>query len=271
MTSPQPKNVAASVHQRLRNHARLSGDDPQYVLMRYGLERLMYRLSQSRHAHLFTVKGALMFLVWAGEQYRPTKDLDLMTARRQSAEQLRTVFRDVCGTVVEPDGLSMTGDSVAVEEIREDTEYGGMRVTLSAMLGPARIPLQIDIGFGDAVTPKAREHAFPALLDLPAPRLPMYPRETAIHATFIRRKTPLPSDLPAGLSDEFAGDQMKQTQWTAFVRRTRFSKPVDASLKAVVEGIRTFLMPTTMAALESKAFSNRWPKGGPWRGAEKTK
>jgi hypothetical protein len=306
MSSDMPKNMAASVHQRLLNHARLSGDDPQYMLMRFGLERLMYRLSQSRHAHLFTVKGALMFLVWAGEPYRPTKDLDLMTRRSHSADQLKAIFRDVCHIDVESDGLRMIEDSVNVEAIRENAKYGGMRVSLRAMLGPARIPLQADIGFGDAITPKAKEESFPTLLGFPCPRLLVYPKETtiaekhealvclgmlnsrmkdyydlwvlmrefefdgellrsAILATFNRRKTPIPSDVPLGLTDSFSTDVQKQIQWSAFLRRAHARKSVVAELKTVVKGIRAFLIPPMLAAGKSESFSRKWPKGGPWQ------
>jgi hypothetical protein len=140
----------------------------------------MYRLGQTRHAHLFTVKGAWMFLVWADETYRPTKDLDLMSSRSCSADQLKVIFRDVCEIKVADDGLVLPGDSVSVEAIRENAQYGGMRVTMKAMLGPSRISLQVDIGFGDAVTPKAKEETFPALLEFSPPRLFAYPRETTI-------------------------------------------------------------------------------------------
>lgn len=305
MTVSKPKDLAASVRQRLANHALKSREDFQVVLAQYGFERLLYRLSQSHHAGQFTIKGALMFLVWAGEQYRPTRDLDLTALKQYTANELKTIFQTLCTLPVEDDGLLFVSETVHAEPIREETEYGGMRISLEARLGRAKIPLQIDIGFGDAIIPKALIERFPVILDFPAPQLTMYSRETAIaekyetmvrlgainsrmkdyydiwalarnfdfdgevlinsiKATFRRRKTTLPPDVPVGLSDEFAEDRTKQAQWTAFVRRGRL-KLSAADLGVVVEGIRAFLIPVSFSALHSEAFHKKWHKGGGWR------
>jgi hypothetical protein len=177
-------HLAASVHQRLLNHARQTADEPQLVLVRYGLERLLYRLSQSPYADQFVVKGAMTFLVGADEPYRSTKDLDLMARKSLSAAELQAVFRALCGVRVADDGLVFLPDTVRVAEIREDNEYGGLRAKLEARLGKAKVPVQVDIGFGDAVTPKAQAADFPVLLDFPAPRLAVYPRETVVAEKF---------------------------------------------------------------------------------------
>ena len=304
MTQKNVTNLAASVQRRLLNHAQEHHDEPQLVLMRYGLERLLYRLSKSGYGDEFVVRGAMLFWGWTGDQYRPTKDLDLMTARVRSAEQLETLFMSVCTVPVEADGLAFLALSVKAEKIREEDTYGGMRVTLEARLGRAKIPLQVDIGFGDAITPKAVVAEFPALLAMSAPRLAMYPRETvvaekfetmvklgllnsrmrdyfdlwvlardfpfdgatlmaAIRATFKRRRTALPSDVPFGLSDEFAADAGKQTQWRGFVKRSQLQLK-DTDLAAIVSVLRDFLMPPTVAAKANTPFPQQWPKGGPW-------
>src|SRR5438270_3407661 len=148
--------------------------------MRYGLERMMYRLSQSIYARQFFVKGAMLLPLWTGKQYRPTKDLDLLATREESNEELKQIFRDLCTLPVVDDGLIFLEETIRVREIREDNIYGGKRVTLQARLGKIRIPLQIDIGFGDAVTPKPAEEEFLTLLDFPAAVLLTYPRESAI-------------------------------------------------------------------------------------------
>ena len=184
MKGEKPKNLVASVHNRLLNHARKSKDEPQLVLMRYGLERLLYRLSKSDNAGEFVVKGAMLFLVWTGEPHRATKDLDLLALKSNSIEHLEKVFREVCKLSVEDDGLIFLADSVAAEAIRENDIYQGVRVTLESRLGNARIPLQVDIGFGDVVTPKAGKITFPTLLDFPAPKVAIYPKETAIAEKF---------------------------------------------------------------------------------------
>jgi len=141
------RNISASVEKRLLNLSRQSGEDFQYVLMRYGLERLMYRLSRSVYAKEFVVKGAMLLRVWTGEQYRPTKDLDLLAILDKSPEELNQIFRDVCTLNVEGDGLVFLSETIRVRQIREDNVYGGMRVTLESRLGKIRIPLQVDIGF----------------------------------------------------------------------------------------------------------------------------
>ena len=372
MTAQKPKDLSASVRQRLLNYAQKANVDFQVVLAQFGFERLLYRLSQSKHAGQFTVKGAMMFLVWAGmlvqnnnfrtykiinntapslsfrwtrphplprertevrghicqhsphpnplprereyyfghqwwagEQYRPTIDLDLTALREHSGNELKTIFQDIRSLAVEDDGLVFLSTPVRVESIRADAEYGGLRVTLEARLGQSRIPLQVDIGFGDAITPKARIEEFPALLDFPAPHLPMYPKETsiaekyetmvrrgiinsrmkdyydvwvlakqfdydgeilknAIRATFLRRKTVLPEEVPDGLSEGFAKDKTKQNQWNAFVRRTRLKLPCK-DINIIVAELSIFLVPPSVAACQSKTFDKTWRKGGPWR------
>jgi hypothetical protein len=129
------KNLVASIHQRLLNHAKLSKDEPQLVLMRFGLERLLYRLSVSKHSAEFVVKGAMLFLVWTGEPHRATKDLDLLSLKTASLERLQKMFQDLCRIEVTNDGLSFSPDTVKAVEIRENAAYQGIRVTLEAHLG----------------------------------------------------------------------------------------------------------------------------------------
>jgi hypothetical protein len=272
--------------------------------MRYGLERIMYRLSRSVYAKEFVVKGAMLLRIWTVEQYRPTKDLDLLGILERSSEELSQIFKDVCTVTVEDDGLVFRGETIRVREIREANNYGGRRVTLEARLGKIKIPLQIDIGFGDAVTPEAQREKFPTLLDFSPPILLTYARETsiaekfeaivslgltnsrmkdyydiwllsqqfdfdgaimmrAIKATFNRRRTMLPKDIPIGLSKEIVSDAGKQSQWQAFLRRSRLHSQ-ELSLETVVNVIGAFIMPPTAAAAEGKPFSLRWTKCGPW-------
>jgi predicted nucleotidyltransferase component of viral defense system len=183
MTRPL-RNLSASVTHRLLNLTRKSGEDYQYVLMRYGLERMMFRFSQSDYARQFVVKGAMLLRVWTSEQYRPTKDLDLLAILDLSPEKLTEIFQEVCTLSVQDDGLEFLVNTIRVSEIREDNAYGGLRVTLQARLGKIRIPLQVDVGFGDAITPEAQPEEFPTLLDFPAPILLAYPRETSIAEKF---------------------------------------------------------------------------------------
>jgi predicted nucleotidyltransferase component of viral defense system len=180
MTQDKPSNIAASVRRRLLNIIRETGDDANLVWTRYAAERLLYRLSVSEYAGDFILKGAMLFIAWTGQSYRPTVDMDFLSRGIASSERLTGVFRNVCAAEVEPDGLEFDADSVKVSPIREEQEYQGQRVTLMAFLGKARIPLQVDVGFGDVVTPKARMIVYPTLLDFPAPRIQACPRETVV-------------------------------------------------------------------------------------------
>ena len=171
------RDIAASVRQRLLNVSRQRGDDFQYVMTRYGLERLLYRLTQSPHASQFVLKGAALFELWTEQPHRSTRDLDLLGEGAPATERFEQLFRDICRAPVEEDGLSFDPHSISAEQIKEEDEYQGIRVRLLARLQAARIPLQVDVGFGDAITPQSQTVTFPTLLDFPPPRIAAYPRE----------------------------------------------------------------------------------------------
>jgi hypothetical protein len=137
------------------------GEDFQYVLTRYALERLMVRLVRSAHRDVFLLKGAMLFRAWSPTMHRPTKDLDLLGNGAPDLDRLAGIFRDVCGVQVEDDGVTFGPKGVAAERIKEDADYEGVRVTMRARIGMAKLDLQIDVGFGDAVTPEATEIDFP--------------------------------------------------------------------------------------------------------------
>ena len=174
------RNLAASVHQRLLTIARERRDELQSVLARYGVERLLYRLGESPAQERFVLKGAVLFTLWDGSPHRPTRDVDFLAYGDSSPDAVAGAFRELCTADVEPDGLTFLADTVKAEPIRDRQEYGGVRVTLLVTLGAARIPMQIDVGFGDAVTPPATISAFPTLLDFPAPRVRAYSSETVV-------------------------------------------------------------------------------------------
>jgi predicted nucleotidyltransferase component of viral defense system len=180
MSQDKPSNIVASVRQRLLSVMRETGDDANLLWRHYATERLLYRLSVSEYAGDFILKGAMLFMAWTGQSYRPTVDMDLLSHGEASSERLVGVFRDVCVLEVDPDGLEFNAKSVKAAAIREEQEYQGQRVTLTASLGKSRIYVQVDVGFGDVVTPRARLIRFPTLLDFPAPRIRAYPRETVV-------------------------------------------------------------------------------------------
>lgn len=183
MSQRVPSNIAASIRQRLFNLSKERGEGFNLVLDRFAAERLLYRLSVSEHAEKFVLKGALLFLLWSANLYRPTRDVDLLGFGGSSIGELESIFRDVCRGAVAEDGLEFDAGSVKGAVIREEQAYEGVRITLRVSLGTARIPMQIDIGFGDTITPAAEAAEFPLTLTesaLPMPRLKAYPRETVI-------------------------------------------------------------------------------------------
>lgn len=180
MTKPAPKNLPASVRQKLANLARERNMDFGLILVKYGLERILFRLSRSRHREVFILKGALLFELWTEQRCRPTRDADFLARGDNAPERFADIFRELCVLEVAEDGLRFDAETVEAERISEDADYEGVRVTLVAYLERAKIPIQIDIGFGDIVTPAPSRTVYPTLLEFPGPRLLAYPKETVV-------------------------------------------------------------------------------------------
>ena len=166
--------MAASVRQRLRDLARARHEDFDYVLRQYVMQRLLYRLSCSDFSEQFLLKGALLFWVWNEDFHRPTRDIDLLSFGDNDVPHLVDVFRQIV-SVDNDDGLVFDVDSVTGTEIKEDADYPGVRVTGFVNLTKARIPFQVDIGYGDAVSPEPEEAQLPSFLDFPSAQLRVYP------------------------------------------------------------------------------------------------
>ena len=178
--NPANPNVAASVRARLLNVAKAQGVDFNQVLVRFALERILYRMTQSQHADRFLLKGALLFTLWYDMPHRATRDADLLGFGASDLASVAETFRDIAAVAVD-DGIAFDPASVTVEEIRKEAGYGGVRVIIAGELAKARCKTQIDIGFGDAVTPAPVDSVYPVLLDdLPAPKLRAYPTYTVI-------------------------------------------------------------------------------------------
>ena len=174
------RNVAASVRARLLNKARAEKLDFNLLLTRYALERMLYRLSVSEQRGQFLLKGALLFDIWFDVPHRPTHDADLLGFGSTEIPHLEKLFREVSQIAVE-DGIAFQADTVKAAEIRKEANYAGVRVMLLGLLDNARCPVQIDIGFGDAVTPAPENAQYPVILDdMPQPQLRVYPRYTVV-------------------------------------------------------------------------------------------
>lgn len=184
MTRSESKNLAASVKARLANLARDQKEDFQELLSRYGRERLLYRLGISEYQEHFILKGALLFAYWFGTPHRPTRDIDLLSYGPSDIPHVEEIFRNLCVLSVEQDGLVFLVDSVKGERIKDDEEYEGVRIYLTALLENARIRLQIDVAFGDRIVPGPEEIDFPTLLEFPTPHLKSYTRESMIAEKF---------------------------------------------------------------------------------------
>jgi len=175
-----PRNLAASVLAKLANIAGQSEEGYNLLLVRFVAERLLFRLASSEHTESFVLKGAMLFLLWGSNPHRPTRDIDLLGFGEPDAERLAGIFRFLCAASLPDDGVNFEAESVIAEEIRALDQYGGIRVTLRAKIGNAQIPMQIDVGFGDAMTPAPTLVSYPTILDFPAPRLRAYGRETVV-------------------------------------------------------------------------------------------
>ena len=180
MSDPKLTNIPASVRQKLLNLARERNEDFQLLLTKYGLERVLFRLSTSKHRDIFILKGALLFELWTHERYRPTRDADFLATGDNSPERFAAIFREICTAEIPGDGIRFDPASVRAERIKEDADYEGVRVTFTGTLDKAQIPIQIDVGFGDTVTPDPVRTEYPTLLGFPHPHLLAYPRETVV-------------------------------------------------------------------------------------------
>lgn len=304
MRREPPKNVGVSVRDRLTQRARAAGENVQLILTRYAIERLLYRLSVSSHRDRFILKGAMLFSLWEPTPYRTTGDLDLLGVGDPAIEQLISVLRDILQIEVAEDGVAFRLNTLRAKPTRPQDEYAGVRVLFDASIANARLPIQVDIGFGDAITPAPQQIEYPSLIGMPPPKLRAYPPETvvaeklealvslgvansrmkdffdlwaisrifafdgpvltkAIQATFERRETTLPTETPFGLSQAFATDLVKQTQWQAFLRRTEIAMAPEP-LSEIIPAINSFLMPVLLAAGSAQAAPRIWPAGGPW-------
>lgn len=281
MTARALRNVANSVRDRLLNLSQQRGEDFLFVLHRYAAERFLYRLGASPHRDRFVLKGAMLYALWGGSSYRPTRDLDF--TGYGSPDTALECLREICAVHIE-DGLVFDATTLDVKPIRDEDEYGGWRVRCQATLGSARISMQIDVGFGNAIEPPANDVAYPTLLnDLPAPNIRAYPYEAvvaeklhalvffgertsrlkdiydlytlagqfafdaerlarSVAATFERRGTPIAEATPVALTSRFFADEARARQWRAYLDRNRLPG-APADLTQVGERIIAVLAP----------------------------
>lgn len=298
-----PTNVAASVRARLQNLARQRHVEFQLVLSEFAIERLLYRLGVSEHADRFVLKGAMLFKLWSEGLHRATWDLDLHGSGSSEVAGVVAAVRTLCA-IDGGDGIVFDSASAVGEEIRADQEYDGVRVRLDAHLAEARIPVQIDVGFGDAITPAPARTPYPSLLDHPPPNVLVYPREAVVAEK-------LEAMVSLGVTNSrmkdfydvyvlasrfaFEGPTLASAARATFLRRrtpfpdagplvltegflaahertTRWRAFIrrgrlDAPLdvNAMATALRRFLGPVLSAAASKEPLAATWPPGGPWQ------
>jgi len=184
MTPRSRQPSPAATWRKLVQLAKARGEDPNFALMRFAAERLLYRLSVSTYAPNFVLKGAMLFAAWTDKPHRSTRDVDLLGFG--SPDALLTTFAEVCALDVSPDdGVRFDGGSIRMEGIRDEEQYEGRRLLVGGSLGTLRVRVQVDVGFGDAVTPAATTLDYPVLLpEFPAPVLRTYPPESVVAEKF---------------------------------------------------------------------------------------
>ena len=293
-----PENIGASVRAKLLNKARAERADFQILLTRYALERLLYRLSVSDHRDEFVLKGAMLFVAWVADTFRPTRDLDLLGRGDNGSDAIADVFRDICAQPVADDGVTFDIVGLQAATIADDREYSGVRVRTTAVIAGAHVPIQVDIGFGDAVTPQPIDIDYPTLLGNPAQHLKAYPVETVVAEKFealvtlgiansrmkdfydlwliaqtfqfsqavlahaVRRTFERrETKLPVGVPIGLTEEfaEMKSVQWRTFLGRDRMAA-APIALAVTIGDLRGFLMPLVMGS----DLDYIWPPGGPW-------
>ena len=282
----QKRDVGASILARLNNLARQTGQSHQQLIIRFVLERLLYRLGQSEYGGRFVLKGGMLLTNWFAEGSRMTKDVDFLGYVEPDEEALRGIFQEVLAMQCD-DGVTFDADAIETEAIREGAVYHGIRLTTRAFIGKSPVAVTVDIGFGDDPQPAPVIIGYPSLLDFPKPRLKAYAMETviaekfhaivsmgvvnsrmkdfydifmlgksysfddgrlsqSIAATFARRKDSIPTELPEALTQSFAADARKQQQWQAF--SNKLADDNVGTLDEVVKAVGGFIMPHAIAA-----------------------
>jgi predicted nucleotidyltransferase component of viral defense system len=302
LSQEKPRNLAASIHRRLLTLAQKSGEDFGFTLTRYALERLLYRLGRSPHADAFVLKGAMLFQAWTSHPHRPTRDVDFLGRGEYSLSRFKAIFSEILSGPFEDDAVRFLPETIRVETMKDEEEYPGLRVLAEAYLGKARIGLQIDIGFGDAITPAPVVMDYPTLLPLPAPRLATYPVESVVSEK-------LEAMVKLGIANSrmkdffdlwvlarefsFTGDVLRAAVRATFERRkteipdavplaftsefygdpaknaqwqafTKRNSLPAGTLSDTIGALSAFLCPVLQAVHSKQSFTQRWTTGGPW-------
>lgn len=304
MTHHPPKNIAASIHQRLLNASRDTGRLFNDLVLYYGIERFLYRLSQSPYADRVMLKGGLMLKVWNVPTSRITRDIDLLGKVKNDPEQIKQMVQSICSISFEDDGLTFDPQSVSTSRIAEDADYEGVRVTFKGHLGKVLLSMQIDFGFSDVVTPAPVKITYPSVLGHASPQLLAYNRETAVAEKFeamvklgelnsrmkdffdiwalannftfdgqlltdairstFERRQTAIEDQPDCFTQRFITTPAKAAQWKGFIKHNRIDQ-APTEFSETIAGVKRFLQPVAHAIAQGQVFQQYWPAGGDWQ------
>jgi len=289
---------ADSIKARLKNLAIAKQEQFDYLLMLYFIERILYRLSISKYGDIFVLKGGLLLYTILDDKARATKDIDLLAKELASTlDGLQQIFKEIC-SIEADDAIYFDTETISAERIKEDADYEGVRIKVTAFLDKSKKILQFDIGFGDVIVPKAVDMEYPSLLDMDPPRIKAYSMESVIAEKFeamlylaeansrmkdfydvymlcrtfdfdgrvlyeainqtIQRRGTPLSKTPTVFSESFQTLKDKQMQWNAFKRR--IGTKIDASFGSIVLLIKIFLLPIYECVLGDKEFFGQWDK-----------
>lgn len=293
-----------SVHQRLLNKARTTSRPFNELLQYYAMEKFLLRMSKLPNAKDYVLKGALLLRATGISDIRPTRDIDVLKYGDSAIPDLENNISECCKINIEGDGLEFSPDSVEGEEIREQEAYDGVRLKICGNLGNARITIQIDVGFGDVITPEPLWVEYPSILDNNKPKIQAYTLESAIaekyqamvsldmansrmkdfydiyflselhsfngnkiqkaiEATFDRRGTELPIEIPIALTEAFFENDAKVKQWNAFIRKVSDDQVPKDPLK-IVNRVKEFLWPITESIQQEEDFALNWKEKEGW-------
>lgn len=304
MTNRYLKNVAASVHDRLLARSRETGEDFQFLLWRYVVERFLFRLSHSPYHDRFVLKGAMLFALWNESFHRQTRDVDFAVYGDPETDDLGTALKQVCRTGVDDDGVVFHTGQITSSTIRGTTDNGSTRYRFPATVGRARITVQVDIGVGDSIQPPPADAEFPTLLGTTRYRVRAYPKEAVVsekfHATVthgaqtsrykdyfdlyelarnfrfdgvrlvralvatFENRSSPTDDVPLSLTSGFYTDTTRGDRWRAYLTK-RGRLPAPTDFGSVGELVTLFLAPPWRTLSRGDRFVATWPAGGPWR------
>ena len=298
-------NVATSIRARLLNRAKSQGIEFQHYLVRYACERFLYRLGKSEVRDRFILKGGSLLYLWMNEPFRSTLDIDFLAIGENHEAAIRDVIKTVCAVSCTEDGLHFDVGALKISSIREGQVYGGQSARFDALLNSAKIPVRVDFGFGDAVSPEKAQ--MPTLIDaLPAPVLLVYPMvsviaekfqamvhlglgntrmkdfydiwalsesfdidgaalQEAVAGCFQSRGTAWTEEIPAPLTSEFYSDASIQTEWSRFGRRALLLETPPDSFEEVGRRVITLLEPISESIKSKESFRMRWTAGDTWQ------